>query len=114
MAYTEAQLQALETALAKGLVAINADFFKVGYVTSGLAVGNGVKWPDTNDSRTYGTFAFDTTPLAPRVELQPPEHVMQPAAWMKGVVSGRPRVLANGAVLTSTASVCANTAASAA
>ncbi|MER2563035.1 MAG: phosphodiester glycosidase family protein [Myxococcaceae bacterium] len=89
-------------------VAINADFFKAGYVTSGLAVGNGVKWPDTNDSRTYGTFAFDTTPLAPRVELQPPEHVMQPAAWMKGVVSGRPRVLANGAVLTSTASVCAN------
>jgi len=90
-------------------VAINADFFNWnGYKTSGLAVGNGVQWPDTNDSRTYGTFAFDTTPLAPRVELQPPEHVMQPAAWMKGVVSGRPRVLAAGQVLSSSVSVCAN------
>lgn len=90
-------------------IAINADFFNWnGFKTSGLAMGNGAAWPDTSDSRTYGTFAFDTTPLAPRVELQPPEHVMQPAAWMKGVVSGRPRVLAAGQVLASSVSVCAN------
>lgn len=90
-------------------IAINADFFNWnGYKTSGLAMGNGVAWPDTSDSRTYGTFAFDTTPLAPRVELLPPESVIQPAAWMKGVVSGRPRVLAAGQVLSSSVSVCAN------
>ncbi|MBL8921439.1 MAG: phosphodiester glycosidase family protein [Myxococcaceae bacterium] len=90
-------------------VAINADFFNWnGYKTSGLAMGNGVAWADTKDSRTWGTFAFDTTAQAPRVELTPPEAVIQPAAWMKGVVSGRPRVLAAGTVLSSSASVCAN------
>jgi hypothetical protein len=89
-------------------VAINADFFGAGFKTSGLAMGNGVAWADTADSRTYGTFAFDTTPGAPRLELLPPERVIQPASWMRGVVSGRPRVLASGAVLSSTASVCAN------
>lgn len=87
-------------------VAINADFFGAGFKTSGLAMGNGVAWPDTADSRTYGTFAFDTTPLAPRLELRRPEDVIRPESWMKGVVSGRPRVLAAGTVLSSTASVC--------
>ncbi len=89
-------------------VAINADFFGAGFKTSGLAMGNGVAWSDTADSRTYGTFAFDTTPLAPRLELRRPEDVIRPESWMKGVVSGRPRVLAAGTVLSSTASVCAN------
>lgn len=87
-------------------VAINADFFGAGFKTSGLAMGNGVAWSDTADSRTYGTFAFDTTPLAPRIELRRPEDVIRPEAWMKGVVSGRPRVLAAGTVLSSNASVC--------
>jgi hypothetical protein len=87
--------------------AVNGDFFNGSYKTSGLAVGGGVKWADTSDTGTYGNFAFDTAPLAPRVELYAPSLVVAAQPWMKGVVSGRPLVLHTGVVQSSTASICA-------
>jgi Phosphodiester glycosidase len=66
-----------------------------------------VKWADTSDTAAYGNFAFDTRPLAPRLELYAPSLVVAAQPWMKGVVSGRPLVLHANVVQSYTASVCA-------
>lgn len=78
-------------------IAVNADFFSyTNYATTGLAAGKGSAWPDTKDSTSSGTLAFDA---ATRVELKPLATVVAfDPSWMEGVVSGKPWVLAGGVV----------------
>ncbi len=78
--------------------AINGDFFSYAtYGTSGLAAGAGAKWADTNDTTGSGVLAFDQVANNPRVELYPPSQVTAfDPAWMKGAVSGHPRIVAAG------------------
>ncbi len=82
--------------------AVNGDFFNyTGYATSGLAAGGGVAWADTADNSTHGVLAFNQDAGASRVELYTPSSVTPFASWMKGAVSGHPRVLGAGTVPTS-------------
>jgi len=79
--------------------ATNGCFFSYStYATSGLAAGQGVAWTDTKDNSSLAVFAFDD---ADRVELykQAPVTAFDPT-WMRGVVSGRPMIVTDGAVLT--------------
>jgi hypothetical protein len=80
-------------------LAVNGDFFNYAdYSTSGLAAGNGAAWAGTQDSTASGTFAFGTN----RVELSPRSAVVPfDGTWMRGVVSGKPDLLRNGAVTSS-------------
>lgn len=88
--------------------AINGDFFSfTTYGTSGLAAGAGAKWADTNDTTGAGVLAFDQAAGGARVELYAPAQVTAfDATWMKGVVSGHPRVVSAGVVLNDTSSLC--------
>lgn len=98
---TTAQRKRTPSAFAKlvgAQAAINGDFFSfTTYGTSGLAAGGGAKWADTNDGTGSGVLAFDQLTGASRVELYPPaQAVVFDSAWMKGAVSGHPRVVAAG------------------
>ncbi len=86
--------------------AINGDFFSyTDYSTSGLAAGAGAAWTDTADTTGSGTIAFDND--ATRVELTKPSLVVPfDKTWMRGVVSGHPSIVAAGAVVTNTSTLC--------
>jgi hypothetical protein len=86
--------------------AINGDFFSyTDYSTSGLSAGSGVAWTDTKDTTSSGTFAFDKD--SARVELTKPSLVVPfDKAWMRGVVSGHPSILAAGTVVNNTSTLC--------
>jgi len=86
--------------------AINGDFFSyTDYSTSGLSAGAGVAWTDTKDTTSSGTFAFDKD--AARVELTTPSAVVPfDKTWMRGVVSGHPAILKDGAVVSNTSTLC--------
>jgi|GEM_PF-1775854 hypothetical protein len=87
-------------------MAINGDFFSyTDYSTIGLAAGNGTAWSGTADSNAFATFAFGTS----RVELAPKASVVAfDPSWMKGVVSGKPDLVRNGAITSAqhTTSLC--------
>jgi hypothetical protein len=87
---------------------INADFFSfTTYGTSGLAAGAGAKWTDTQDNSSNGVLAFDAVSGASRVELYPASQVNAfDATWMKGVVSGHPRIVGAGNVSANTSTLC--------
>lgn len=96
---TSAQRKRTPSAFAKLIsaqAAINGDFFSyTDYSTSGLAAGGGVAWTDTKDTSSSGTFAFDKD--ATRVELSNPSTVVSfDKTWMRGVVSGHPKILTDG------------------
>lgn len=82
---------------------INADFFSfTDYSTRGLAVGNFKKWPNSADTKMWGTVAFGGKN---RVEIAPVSNeVTFDSAWMKGVVGGWPMVVLGGNVLPANAS----------
>jgi hypothetical protein len=88
--------------------AINADFFSYAtYATSGLAAGSGAKWADTNDTTSSAVLAFNQLPGASRVELYPPAQVNAfDPTWMKGAVSGHPRIVGAGALTPDSGSLC--------
>ena len=88
--------------------AINGDFFSFStYGTSGLAAGSGVKWGDTTDNTGSGVFAFDQVVGATRVELYPPAQVNAfDPVWMKGVVSGHPRIVGAGVLSATSGTLC--------
>ncbi|MBI2387982.1 MAG: phosphodiester glycosidase family protein [Deltaproteobacteria bacterium] len=79
--------------------AINGDFFSyTDYSTSGLSAGGGVAWTGTKDTSTSGTVAFD--PTAARVEISKPSAIVAfDKTWMRGVVSGHPQIVLDGAVV---------------
>jgi hypothetical protein len=85
--------------------AVNGDFFSFStYATGGLSAGAGVKWADTADTTGTGNLAFGATS---RVELYPPSQVLPfDSSWMKGVVSGHPRLVTAGAALSFTGAFC--------
>jgi hypothetical protein len=100
-ATTSAQRQRTTSSYAKlvnAAAAVNGCFFSYStYATTGLAVGNGVAWSDTADNNLLAAFAFDS---ADRVELRPQAELTRfDAAWMKGVVSGRPMLVTAGTKL---------------
>jgi hypothetical protein len=74
--------------------AVNGDFFSfTTHATSGLAVGNGVRWTDTKDTASSGFVAFGWD----RLLLSPVAAVVEPPpGWMREVVSGRPRIVNGG------------------
>jgi hypothetical protein len=76
--------------------AINGDFFSYeDYSTSGLAVGGGEPWPDTQDTNDSGFLAFGRG----RAEVWAPnEALAEPAAWMRDVVSGKRPLVEDGVV----------------
>lgn len=78
-------------------VAINGDFFAMqgNYMTTGLAMGFGERWPGTADGNSAGFLAGGDA----RVELSLPEEVVEPPApWMTDIVSGHPQLGRDGAV----------------
>jgi exopolysaccharide biosynthesis protein len=79
--------------------AVNGCFFSyTTYATTGLAAGGGVAWTDTKDNDLLAALAFDS---ATRVELHSQAEITPfDGTWMKGVVSGRPILVTNGAALT--------------
>ena len=86
-------------------VVVNGDFFSYStYGTSGLAVGKGARWSDTNDSyRTFVAFGAD------RVAVDPPGSNVgtSPPSWISQAVGGNPNIVVDGKALTSfSASVC--------
>ena len=87
---------------------INGDFFSfTTYGTSGLAAGGGAKWTDTQDNSSNGVFAFDQVVGASRVELYPASQVNAfDATWMKGVVSGHPRIVGAGVLSATSGTLC--------
>ncbi len=76
---------------------VNADFFSYrDYSTSGLAAGEGAAWKGTSDPVDLAAFAFGADN---RVELAPMEQQVRfDATWMKGVVSGGPDLVREGAI----------------
>lgn len=79
--------------------AINGDFFSYStYGTTGLSIGNGTRWTDTNDSNWSGMVAFGP---GKAVFSAPSEVVSSPPAWMQQVVSGHPQIVSNGTAITS-------------
>lgn len=79
--------------------AVNGDFFSfVDYRSSGLAVGDGQRWPDTADSAAAAVFAFGSE----RIVYHEPELLVEPPAdWMRQVLSGRPQLVRHGLPLAS-------------
>ena len=77
--------------------AINGDFFIFStYQPSGLAIGNSVRWSGTSDPSWEGFVAFGDG----RADLSNMTDVVSsPPGWMDQVVSGRPQVVRNGAVV---------------
>ena len=76
---------------------VNGDFFNTNgsYTPSGLAIGNGARWADSNDGGSEGSMAFGYD----RAELIPPPVVIaNPPDWMKQLVSGRPQLVRDGQV----------------
>jgi hypothetical protein len=83
-------------ALVGAELAVNGDFFGSGYDPSGMAIGDGVLWPDGADNASEGSLAFGPD----RAELVvPSEVVSDPPAWMRQVVSGRPQLVRVGQAL---------------
>ena len=84
--------------LVKVQAAINGDLFSAGsnYRTSGLAVGGGGMWADTEDNTSEGFVAFGPE----RAALSIPKSLVDPPdAWMDEVVGGRPQVVKAGVPL---------------
>jgi len=81
--------------------AINADFFSYSdYSTVGLAVGNGTPWPGSKDATGEGTVAFG---VGNRIEITRPTQIVPfDSSWMKQVISGRPQIVAGGAIVAPT------------
>jgi hypothetical protein len=83
--------------LVKAEAAINGDFFSYDtYGTSGLAIGNGVRWTDTKDGTSSGFAAFGP---GKAVFSFPSEVVTDPESWMDNVVSGHPLIVKAGAAI---------------
>ena len=87
-------------ALVGAAAAINADFFdsSAGYVTSGLALGDGMRWAGTADDDRWGLLAFGERMAS---LSSPPELVEPPPAWMHEVIGGVPQVVLDGVPVTS-------------
>lgn len=80
-------------------LAINGDFGTVSapWKTTGLAMGNGIRWENTNDGTLEGYTAFGRDN---RVVQSPPAEVLQqPEPWMHEIVGGRPLVVDQGVAL---------------
>lgn len=79
--------------------AINGDFFSYAdYSTSGLAVGQGDAWADTQDGDGYGFVVFGND----RAEIKlPGSHIAAADAWMQQLVSGRRRMVDEGVPMAS-------------
>src|SRR5690349_3627814 len=77
--------------------AVNGDFFSYeDYSTSGLAMGGGAKWADTVDNGGAGFVAFGVG----RAELSLPAAVVDPPeAWMREIVGGHPKLVADGVAI---------------
>jgi hypothetical protein len=84
--------------LANAEAVVNGDFFATdgSYRPSGLAIGNGARWSDTNDGASEGSvvFGYDRAEL-----IRPPVVLATPPVWMKQLVSGRPQLVRDGTVL---------------
>ena len=77
--------------------AINGDFFNYNtYGTSGLAIGNNVRWTDTHDTTSSGFVAFGPASAS---FSHASELVSNPDAWMHEVVSGHAQIVKDGAVI---------------
>jgi len=79
--------------------AINGDFFSYSdYSTTGLAIGGGQRWDDTQDGAGTGFIAFGRG----RAEVSPPGPVVEPPpAWMRDVVSGKRPLVRDGEAMDS-------------
>ncbi len=78
-------------------VAVNGDFFNLStFVTTGLAVGDGVRWTDTDDTTEEGAVAFG---LARAIFSRPGEVLDGPPEGVSELVSGRPLIVRDGAVV---------------
>ncbi len=77
--------------------AVNGDFFSYeDYSTSGLAMGAGAKWSDTVDNGGAGFLAFGQG----RAEVSLPAAVVDPPeAWMREIVGGHPKLVADGVAI---------------
>jgi hypothetical protein len=77
--------------------AINGDFFSYEtYATSGLTIGAGERWTDTDDSGSSGYVAFGDD----MVDLSPPAEVLsRPEDWMRNLVSGHPLIVRDGTAI---------------
>jgi MYXO-CTERM domain-containing protein len=85
--------------------AINGDFFSFRtYLSSGLTVSGGSKWPGTSDDASSGTLQWDAA--LSRIEITRPGEIVAVQPWMHGVISGRQRVLSAGVVPDMTSSFC--------
>jgi MYXO-CTERM domain-containing protein len=79
--------------------AINGDFFSYSsYATTGLSIGNGDRWTDTQDSSwsVMAAFGPQMAAFSPASEV-----VSSPPSWMNDVVSGHPEIVRDGAAITS-------------
>lgn len=74
---------------------INGDFFSGGYATSGMAVGDGVWWGNADNS-SQGYIAFGAT--ANEVSRPSATHATPPT-WVRELVGGRPKLVADGAAV---------------
>jgi len=80
-------------------LAINGDFGTTSapWRTTGLAMGDGVRWDNTNDGTLEGFTAFGRDN---RVMQSPPADVLAtPEPWMSEIVGGRPLVVDEGVAL---------------
>jgi MYXO-CTERM domain-containing protein len=87
--------------------AINGDFFSYEtYGTSGLSVGAGEAWGDTEDTTGSGWVAFGDD----RSRISRPREVRQAEGWMQQVVSGHPQIVSEGVALAEnpSGSLCPN------
>src|SRR5690606_23625991 len=83
-------------------LAVNGDFFSFEtYAPRGLAVGQGETWGDNLSG--YGHIALGAyrTLITPHLE-----RLASPPSWMQQVVGGRPRIVQNGKVVSSSSSLC--------
>ncbi len=80
-------------------IAINANFFESS--TCGLAMGEGVVWRDAFEQRCTASFAFGAGGQCTRAALfdSTGSHRACPLPWAREVVSGKPALLRDGAVV---------------
>ncbi len=86
-------------------VAINGDFFSpVGFVPSGLAMGDAAAWTVTSDDDKEGFLRFDRNNDQNTAVIYPPEQVVSAGELPMGtlgVVGGRPMLVRTGVPVTS-------------
>ena len=81
--------------------AVNGDFFGADFATTGLAIGEGMRW--RNDTGGQGFIAFGDNQSDISV---PSELVASPPKWMRQAVGGRPALVIEGVATTSTGTIC--------